>query len=160
MKKLIALFALVSAISLQAATATLDQTGAGTNSVLTVASRLASATITGTTGATTVAFFDAPSTGFTWTNAAYTSYSTVLSNMTYITTNYTGVKVTNTAYATVTTATTTAASTNNYLKVYTFVIPANETLVVPFANGLFLNQGLLVTNNATMSLSVEYAPAK
>jgi hypothetical protein len=160
MKKLIALIALISAFGLSAADTTLTMAGAGTNSVIGQSIRINTATITGTTSATTVAFFDAPSTNFTFTNAAFTTYSTVYSNMTYITTNYTGIKVTNTAYATVTTAVTNPNNTNSYHKVYTFVVPANETLVVPFASGLFMNFGLLVTNDYSSTLSLSYGLSK
>lgn len=153
MKKIITLIGLLgSLVFSQAAVATAtvdaaDSTNTVT-SVLTEGGRITMITVANSgTNELTLAFFDAPSTSLTWTNAAWMWSSNYVGN--YSVTNFTSAGLTNIyTYSNVLLATsiTNAASTNNFVKVGTVSVPAGESLVIPYAAGLNVYRGLSVTN--------------
>ena len=162
MKKLFLILSLIAAISVNAATSSTSLSGAATNSVLTTGARISSLTIANAgTNTLTLKIFDAPSTSLTYTIAAWAYLSNYTGNATSTVVTSTG--TTNSYIYTnvlLWTSVTNAATTNSYATAGTFTVPAGETLVVPYTQGLNLYQGLLMTNNApgdTATVTISYS---
>lgn len=99
-----------------------------------------------------ITFYDAGTTNFYVTNAAYTTTSYSVGQVTNIYTNYFGVLTTNIFSGLITTLTTNAANTNFLTAQFNIFVPSNSTLVV---NGTYRYlQGILATNSAAATVTV------
>ena len=106
-----------------------------------------------------VTLFDAPRTNNQgrigrnyWTNAAYTSVSQYLTNLTIIVTNFSGVMSTNTFTNALYSYTNTVGSVSNtYPVLYNILVPANGSIVPNIGNGLYFGSGINITNNGFLS---------
>ena len=131
----------------------------GTNNLKAAAIQLKGLTLANGTGsAITVALFDAPSTGFTYVAAAYTSAGYYQTNVVTTYTNIQGATFTNTLSYTVPYTTSVAQTTNNYSTITRITVPANTTTVWAPSTQLNVNDGLLVTNNGTITVTADYLP--
>lgn len=150
MKKFLITLAMVAGILAQAATTSTSMTAAATNSVVTTGARITLLTLANAgTNTLTVKLFDAPSTNLTYALGEWSYYSNYLGNVTNTFTNAMGI-ITNAIYTNVmlSTSITNAATTNSFATLGTVVVPAGETIVVPYTSGLQTYRGLLITNSA------------
>jgi hypothetical protein len=114
----------------------------------------------GTGSASTVAFYDTSATNLTYTLGQYTNTTQYTTNLVTTYTNYLGVIQTNTNTFLYTLNTTQTASTNNYRRLATIVVPAGNTVTYSPTTPLAALLGLTVTNDAAVSVTVDYAPLK
>lgn len=110
---------------------------------------------TNTTANLTIAFYDAPTTNITITNAAYTNYTLVTATTNDIYTNVVGRLNTNTYTISTVTPQTVAAATNNLTLITTIVVPTNSTATW-VANGTRFVKGITSTNNNTGHGGITY----
>lgn len=154
--KLLAVFSLL--LNVNAASSSTAIAAAGTNNILAgpvQAYQLMFANASGS--AVTVKLLDAPSTAQTYTAGAYTLISrTGPTNVVTTFTNFFGVVQTYTNYAITTVTNSVGASTNSFPVIGTFVIPANSTTFYTPESTLKINNGLLVTNQAAITVTVDY----
>lgn len=130
---------------------------AGLNSLLTSGANLKQITVANlTTNVATCFFIDSPSTNLTYTLAAYTVRSQTTGNVTNIYTNVLGALTTNIYSANIITLVTNAASTNNYAYLTTLVVPASATLTYTPTSFVSAGRGVLLTNNQSVAVTLEY----
>ncbi len=100
--------------------------------------------------AVTVNFYDAATNQIVYTNAAYTSYSSYVTNITALYTNTQGFIQTNTTSKLWTYATSVAANTNvSYPIIASVTVPASGTIVRSFSPYLNIAQGLTASCTGT-----------
>lgn len=167
MKKiLVTLMVALGLFTTQAASvATLSVTGAATNSVLTSGAAIGTLTIGNAgTNTLTLVLFDSGSSALTYSHSGYTVYSNYTGNVTNTVVSSTG--TTNTFIYTdvILRATNTiGAATNSFVKLGTYMVPAGETLVVPYSPPLVGIRGITATNTApggTATLTLNYTSYK
>lgn len=164
LKSLIVIGALLFASQSFGATATVTVSAAATtNSLLSVGSRVTQVVMANAgTNATVLALLDAPSTLTTYTNGAYTNWSTISTNITQVYTTPSGVSQTNTLTGVYQVSTAVAAATNNYPPSLLYVIPASSTVTfTPQGNGMLFMRGTLLTNGApggNLTVTLTYYP--
>ena len=148
----------IAILPVSAVTLSTNVTGPTTNNILAGSIRVNQITVANNTAAAlTLLLIDAPSTGFTYTNASYSSLS--ISGPTNLVTTYTnffGVVESWTnkviGYAT----NTVAASTNNYPYVLNLVVPANTTQIFTPDGVVQFMRGVLVTNSTNANITLDY----
>lgn len=145
-----------------AGTVTISPSGAATNSVLSAtAGQITSATFTAGGSAATIRLFDAPSTALTYSVGAYTNYTpTVYTNTTANYTDILGNAVTNSYKYITNIATTVNAATPSFRTIGVYVIPANETVTINYDTVNPFTLGVLATNNAACTITLQYQPWK
>jgi len=164
MKKLLSIIAALAClvvVNVEGASATGVYTSAATNSLLSVGGVAKSLLIANSAAsASTVTFFDAPSTDLTYTLAAYTNTTSYTTNLTNVYVTTTGISQTNISEnVLVILKQQVAASTNNYATISTFTVPASSTLTYTFggAGTRFMN-GVCVTNSTNANITLTYVP--
>ena len=161
MRKLISLLLLLALPFLgQGATVVSSPAAAATNSVLTTGLSITSITVANTSGgAVSIRFIDAPSTSLTFSLGAYTNVTTANTPVTNSYTGFTGITVTTTNTQLVSTTNSVASSTPNFRSAFFMVAPdAQTTTFTPPAGTMILPQGLLITNSAAATITINYQP--
>ena len=164
MKKLLkSLLVMATIFSLNAAVATYNPSSAGTTSVVSSKNGAISSLIfaNSATNAITIGLFDCPTNVLTYTIGAYTN-NVVTSTSTVVTfTNILGTVQSQTNSTITSTPTAVAATTNNYPKILTYIVPASSTVTLPFTPSLYFTSGLAATNSATnVIVTINYQSAK
>jgi hypothetical protein len=130
---------------------------ATTNSLQTVPIQLQSVAIAnGTTNTLTIAFIDAPSTILTNTTSAYTNWVSYTTNIVLTFTNINGVVESRTNTALFSSPNPVSALTNNYRMLNLTVVPASSTVTWQPSGGAYCSYGLLVTNSAAATVTLNY----
>ncbi len=180
MKKLLSLITLLAVLAVQQKALAVTQvftvlagTAWNATNFFTIGSRINTIDIsTGSgTGATnlTYALIDAPTNApaFGWgpikyTNGTYVQLSSYLTNITKITTNFTGFLTTNIfTNALYTYTNTVGATSNDWRRVVVGSVASNTTTIRVFTGPVYVTYGLGLTNNnigVTTSITVDYDP--
>ena len=159
MKKLLFSLLFVALATIGNAATYSYSSGSGSNNVVfTNATLIRSITVAnGTGGNVTNRWYDAGTNSLTWTNASI-SYSTVfVSNKVDTITNFAGVVQLTTNTYQFTVSASSGGSTNSFPLITTYIVAANTTATWEPSSTLILNRGLMVTNNAAVTLSVDYS---
>lgn len=142
------------------ATVTLSPAAAGTNNAVATAGGITRLTFSGTAATVKVALFDAPTNTMTYIIGAYTNYSSFVYTNSATHTDILGNTVTN-AYKYLTNVPTAVIqTTNQYRQLGAFSVPSGETVTIQYENPSPFFQGILVTNNGAISVTVDYLPQR
>lgn len=157
MKKLLALLALVSLLTLnsQAQNTTTIGATSGTNVVLSAPYHLLSITALASV-AQTLDFYDSGTTNLFYTNAAYitrSSYATNITNIIAGTATTTGIPQTNIYSGIWTYSVTNAASTNRFPIIATIILGANVPITMAVDDRLIRGLAVTTTNSAVVNVT-------
>lgn len=164
MKKLFLIIGLaVSLLAAQAAQVTVvTAANVRTNNLITTGGALSALTVLNTNAATvlTLAFFDSSNTNQTYIVTAHTNRIGYLTNIVTSWTDINGVAnvMTNNAMAYI--DSTVASNTYTLPKPLMLVVPANTTYTYTPATPLFFGRGILMTNDASCTVTATYSSVK
>jgi hypothetical protein len=105
-------------------------------------------------------FYDSPNATITNLFGAYTNSTLVSSNYVVIYTNIVGVAETNTNAIVVSLSSITAAALREQRVVWTYQVQTSNTVTYTPAYAHTVSQGLMVTNNGNVQLTIEYLPLR
>lgn len=161
MKKLIAFLLLgLGLVSSQAATVSATPTAASTNSLLSSSSIIKQIVVANpSSAALTFRLIDAPSTDLTYTISSYTNFLTYTTNMSVTHVTSMGVTNTNTWTGQFSLSQTVAASTNDYASVWSYVVPAGESVTFTPISTMYVGFGLAYTNSTNANITITYDPS-
>ena len=152
---------LSSVFALQAATLSTNVAAAGTNNVLASGAAITQVTAANATGsAVTIQIFDAPAALLTYTVGAYTNMTRTVVNVTNSYTSRNGFVISNTNTVLRETAGVQGSTTPSYRSVIILTVPAGETVTYTPTTPLVASQGLLLTNQAAINLTIDYVPVR
>lgn len=159
MKKLLFSLLFVALATVGKAATLSYSSGSGSNNVvITNQSLIRSITVAnGTGGNVTNRWYDSGTNSLTWTNAPVSYFTQFVSNKVDTITNFAGVVQLTTNTYLFTVSQTTGGSTNSFPLLTTYIVAANTTATWTPSSTLILNKGLMVTNNAAVTLSIDYS---
>lgn len=146
-------------VKLMAASATASWSVASTNSLVNGPGSISALTFTATGAVMTVRLIDMPSTTQTYIIGATTNYTPTVYTNTAVYTTPLGSVTNNHLYLT-NIPTAVIQTTNNYRTIGVFVVPANDTLTIPYSTVNPFLLGLGYTNVGGGSITVQYEPFK
>lgn len=145
----------------EAATIVSSPSGASTNNLLASGAAITQVSIANSSGgAVSIRLLDAPSTDLTYTIGAYTNVTRSVVSVTNSYTDRFGNSQSSVGNMVRTTESVTAASTNDYRSLIILTVPNGETFTYTPTTPVVALQGILLTNQDAVDVTIQYAPIK
>lgn len=156
----LALAVVMLPLASKGASASASWSVAGTNSIIQGPGNITQITLTATGAVMFVKLLDMPTNTLTYVVGAYTNYTPTVYTNTATYTDILGNTVSNSYRYLTNIPTSVAQSTNNYRTIGTFVVPANDTVTIPYVSANPFVFGVGYTNVGGGSVTIQYAPYK
>lgn len=139
------------------ASVTYNASAASTNNIVALSGTITSIVLSGAGAASVkVQLFDAPTNTLTYVIGAYTNYTPTVVSQTNVFSTPLDTTVTNIQTIVTNVPATVAQSTNNFRVIGSYTVPTNEVVTINYDTPNSFFRGILVTNSAAVTITVNY----